>query len=90
MWDTVIEPQDHKDQKLSLEQREAQKYQTIKDNFTKNLSHVPAEKIAQMTQDQNLIGVSAIWGWQQMIGKKNPISVNYLPVLLKCCHLGKH
>ncbi|WP_171295175.1 dynamin family protein [Acinetobacter sp. WCHA39] len=62
MWDTVIEPQDHKDQKLSLEQREAQKYQTIKDNFTKNLSHVPAEKIAQMTQDQNLIGVSAIWG----------------------------
>lgn len=73
MWDSVIEPQDYRDQKLTLEQREAQKYQTVKDNFSKNLSHVPTEKITQMTQDQNLIGVSAKWGLDEELKAKSNI-----------------
>lgn len=78
MWDSVIDPQDDRDKKLPPEQREQQKYQTVKDNFKKNLPDVAPEKILQMTQDHNLIGVSALWGLSNDPEKKQKSNIPQL------------
>ncbi len=61
MWDSVIDPQDDRDLRVDVAEREAKKYQIVKDNFHKHLSHLDESKIAQIIDDKNLIGVSAKW-----------------------------
>lgn len=71
MWDSVLEPQDPFDRQKPLAEREQQKYQHIRQNFKTNLSDISDAEIMQMTNEDNLIGVSAIWALEQEDANKH-------------------
>lgn len=78
MWDSVLEPQDPFDQQKTLEEREAQKYQHVKNNFKKNLEDVSEHDLEIMTNSDHLIGVSAAWALSQDENKRSQSNIDKL------------
>ncbi|WP_180059210.1 dynamin family protein [Acinetobacter sp. YH12128] len=78
MWDSVLEPQDPFDQQKTLEERETQKYQHVKNNFKKNLEDVSENDLEIMTNSDHLIGVSAAWALSQDENKKSQSNIDKL------------
>ena len=78
MWDSVLEPQDPFDQQKTLEEREAQKYQHVKNNFKKNLEDVSEHDIEIMTNSDHLIGVSAAWALSSDENKRSQSNIDKL------------
>ena len=78
MWDSVLEPQDPFDQQKTLDERETQKYQHVKNNFKKNLEDVSEQDLELMTNSDHLIGVSAAWALSSEEHKKSRSNIDKL------------
>ncbi len=79
-WDLVLEPKD----KIAKERGEAKNIelslQTVKDNFVKVLQNSPNvhDELATLTNERNLMGVSAEWALSDDPGKRNRSGIDRL------------
>lgn len=58
-WDKVLDPDDSRDKRKSLEERTSEKLDIVRQNFRKYLNN--SEEVEQLTNTQHLIPVSARW-----------------------------
>ncbi|MDQ7014809.1 MAG: dynamin family protein [Gammaproteobacteria bacterium] len=81
MWDKVLEPEDDHDREKSETERVAEKLAIVQDNFARHLPNLSGSDLVQITDKNNLMGVSAKWalsedaeqrrrsGVEQLIGR---------------------
>ena len=61
MWDTVLEPVDQHEKIKPESIRVREKLDKVKQNFKKRLADQPDSELQQLTNSDNLMGVSALW-----------------------------
>ena len=90
MWDQVLEPEDDHDKAKPEQQRTEEKLNTVRDNFKKYLTDVPASDLANITNDQHLMGVSAKWALSANSEERSRSGIDKLTQrIAELCHSGE-
>ncbi|UJS24073.1 dynamin family protein [Thiothrix winogradskyi] len=78
MWDQVLEPEDDHDKAKPESERVDEKLNTVRENFRQHLKGLSESELAQMTNDQHLMGVSAKWALSKDDEQKRRSGIDHL------------
>lgn len=78
MWDQVLEPEDDHDKAKPELERVDEKLNTVRENFRQHLKGLSESELAQMTNDQHLMGVSAKWALSKDDEQKRRSGIDHL------------
>lgn len=78
MWDQVLDPEDDHDKAKPELERVNEKLNAVRENFRQHLKGLPESELAQMTNDQHLMGVSAKWALSKDNEQKRRSGIDHL------------
>lgn len=90
-WDLVLEPQDPNEQEKPEEQRTEEALQEVRENFYKYCGDdLESGQLETLTDENNLMGVSAIWGLSDDPEKAQASNVEMLATRIeRMCKTGE-
>ena len=78
MWDQVLDPEDDHDKAKPESERVNEKLNTVRENFRQHLKDLPESELAQMTNNEHLMGVSAKWALSNDAEQKKRSGIEHL------------
>ncbi len=90
MWDQVLDPEDDHDKAKPESERVNEKLNTVRENFRQHLKDLPESELAQMTNNEHLMGVSAKWALSNDAEQKKRSGIeNLIQRIADLCNSGE-